>query len=554
MSDKKNKSRIADAVETWKQKKEVGRDADSRFTSLSDEPVNPLYTPMDRQNSEYLRDEGLPGEYPYTRGIHASMYRGKPWTIRQFSGFGSADDTNKRFKYLLEQGQTGLSVAFDVPTLMGYDSDHHYSEGEVGVCGVAIDTLEDIERLFEGISLDKVSTSMTVNAPAAVILAMYLANAEKQGIPWPSLRGTLQNDILKEYIAQKEWICPPAPALKMTADTIAFCTAHVPQWNPVSISGYHIREAGSTAVQELAFTLADGFAYIDTCLDAGLEIDEFAPRLSFFFNAHIDLFEEVAKYRAARRIWARHLRERYGANNERSLLLRFHTQTAGCSLTAQQPENNIIRTTIEALAGVMGGTQSMHTNALDEAYALPSEKAAKIAVRTQQILAHETGIINTVDPLGGSYYVESLTDQMEAGAEAYFDRIRDYGGMTAAIEAGYPQREIMTAAARYQNALETGQKVMVGVNKFVEHDQGDIETLRIDPAIEIEQKERLQSVISRRNQDSVDRSLDSLRAVLRADQNIMPPLLDAIKAYATLGEIVGVIQEVYGLYEEPAVF
>ncbi len=513
-----------------------------------------LYTAGRQSDTGYLRDEGYPGQYPYTRGIHASLYRGKPWTIRQFSGFGSASDSNARFKFLLAQGQNGLSVAFDVPTLMGLDSDHPSSEGEVGVCGVAVDTLEDMETLFTGIPLDRISTSMTINAPAAVLLAMYLALAEKRGIAWTGLRGTLQNDILKEYIAQKEWICPPASAVGFVSDTVVFCTERVPQWNPVSISGYHIREAGATAAQELAFTLADGFAYVDACLDSGLEVDRFASRLSFFFNAHIDFFEEIAKFRAARRIWARHMRRRYGARSERSWMLRFHTQTAGCSLTAQQPENNIVRTAVEALSAVLGGTQSLHTNALDEAYALPSEKAARIAVRTQQIIAHETGVTDTVDPLGGSYYVESLTNRLEEEAEAYFKKIDGFGGMVGAIEAGFPQREIMAAANRYQAEIEERERIITGVNEFVTPEERDLETLRIDPRIEREQRNRLDAVRLRRDDPAVRHALDKLGTALRNGENIMPPMLAAVKAYATLGEIVGVMQEVHGLYEEPAAY
>lgn len=524
------------------------------FTNISGSPVEGLYTAGRRSGSGYLRDEGYPGQFPYTRGIHATLYRGRPWTIRQFSGFGSAADSNTRFKFLLEQGQDGLSVAFDVPTLMGFDSDHPSSEGEVGVCGVAVDTLEDMETLFSGIPLDRISTSMTINAPAAVLLAMYLAVAEKRGIPWTALRGTLQNDILKEYIAQKEWICPPAAALKFVTDTVVFCTERVPQWNPVSISGYHIREAGATAAQELAFTLADGFAYVDACVDAGLEVDRFASRLSFFFNAHIDFFEEIAKFRAARRIWARHMRARYGARSERSWALRFHTQTAGCSLTAQQPENNIVRTAVEALSAVLGGTQSLHTNALDEAYALPSEKAARIAVRTQQIIASETGVTDTVDPLGGSYYLESLTDRLEEEAEAYFKKIDGFGGMVAAIEAGFPQREIMAAASRYQAEIENGERTVTGVNDFISPEHSDIDTLRIDPRIEREQRSRLDSARRRRNDRKAGEALDALGIALRSGANIMPPMLAAVKACATIGEIVGVLQEVHGLYEEPVVF
>lgn len=524
------------------------------FTNISGSTVEALYTAGRPSGSGYLRDEGYPGQYPYTRGIHATLYRGRPWTIRQFAGFGSAADSNARFKFLLEQGQNGLSVAFDVPTLMGLDSDHPSAEGEVGVCGVAVDTLEDMETLFTGIPLDRISTSMTINAPASVLLAMYLALAEQRGIPWTGLRGTLQNDILKEYIAQKEWICPPASAVGFVSDTVVFCTERVPRWNPVSISGYHIREAGATAAQELAFTLADGFAYVHACMASGLAVDRFAPRLSFFFNAHIDFFEEIAKFRAARRIWARHMRRRFGARSERSWMLRFHTQTAGCSLTAQQPENNIVRTAVEALSAVLGGTQSLHTNALDEAYALPSEKAARIAVRTQQIIAYETGVADTVDPLAGSYYVESETNRLEEEAEAYFKQIDGFGGMVGAIEAGFPQREIMSAANRYQDEIENRERIITGVNKFVAPEDRGPETLRIDPRIEREQRARLDSVRRGRDRGAARYALDDLEAALRKGENIMPPMLAAVKAYATLGEIVGVMQEVHGAYEEPVAF
>ncbi len=530
------------------------RDVRQDFRTISGESINPLYTPEDRADSEYADDLGDPGVYPYTRGIHTTMYRDRLWTMRQFSGYGTAADSNSRFKFLLEHGQTGLSVAFDVPTLMGLDSDHPLSEGEVGVCGVAVDSLADMETLFEGIPLGSVSTSMTINAPASILLAMYLAVAEKQSVAWADLRGTLQNDILKEYIAQKEWICPPRPAMKMVADTVLFCTEHVPQWNPISISGYHIREAGSTAVQELAFTLADGFAYIDACLEAGLDIDQFAPRLSFFFNSHMDFFEEIAKYRAARRIWAKHLKHRYGARNEKSLLMRFHTQTAGCSLTAQQPENNVVRTTIEALAAVLGGTQSLHTNALDEAYALPSEQAAKIALRTQQIIAHESGVTNTVDPLGGSYYLESLTDSLEDAAEAYFDKIASFGGMVRAIEAGYPQKEISDASKRFQHAVEQEEQIIVGVNEYVEPDESDIEMLRIGPAIERAQISHLKDTRDRRSALKVEQALHVLRDTVSMGGNSMPPILDAVRAYATIGEIVNVLQAVYGTYDESPVY
>lgn len=525
-----------------------------KFTTQSGIPVDEVYRPYRCSETDYDRNIGDPGVFPYTRGIHKSMYRGRLWTMRQFSGFGSAADSNRRFRFLLDHGQTGLSVAFDVPTLMGLDSDHGLSSGEVGVCGVAIDTVVDMETLFSGIPLDTVSTSMTINAPASILLAMYLVVAENQGVAWTDLRGTLQNDILKEYIAQKEWICPPEHAMTLAADTVSFCTEQVPNWNPISISGYHIREAGSTAVQELAFTLADGFAYIDACLAAGQDIDDFAPHFSFFFNAHMDFFEEISKYRAARRIWARHLRDRYHAKNEKSLLLRFHTQTAGCSLTAQQPENNVVRTTIEALAAVLGGTQSLHTNALDEAYALPSEKNAKTALRTQQIIAHESGVTNTVDPLGGSFFVESLTNAMEEAAESYFEKIADMGGMVKAIEAGYPQREIVDASSRFQSAIENNTETVVGVNAFAEPMESDIETLNIDPMVEHMQKENLHRIKAERNQREVEAALKALAAAISEGRNSMPPIIDAVHVFATVGEIVSVLQSVYGTYEESPVF
>ncbi len=524
------------------------------FNNISGVPVEEYYTEASRLGADYLTDNGFPGQFPFTRGIHPSMYRGQPWTIRQFSGYGSALESNARFKFLLAQGQGGLSVAFDVPTLMGLDSDHTFAEGEVGVCGVAIDTLDDMEQLFAEIPLEQISTSMTINAPAAVLFAMYLAIAEKRGIAWTKLRGTLQNDILKEYIAQNEWICPPLPALKLVSDIVQFSTEHVPQWNPISISGYHIREAGATAAQELAFTLADGFEYVDACLDRGIELDKFAPRLSFFFNAHIDFFEEIAKFRAARRIWARHMRERYGAQSEQSWKLRFHTQTAGCSLTAQQPQNNIVRTAIEAFSAVLGGTQSLHTNGLDEAYALPSEQAARIAVRTQQVISHETGATDTIDPLGGSYYVESLTDSLEEEAESYFKTIKSMGGMVAAIEEGYPQREIISSANRFQSQIETKDRIITGVNKFMGTEGNDVKTLRVEPRLEIEQRDRLASVRKGRNKTLTNDSLNELKLALENEENIMPFLLKSVKSYASLGEIVRVIQDVHGLYDEPATF
>jgi methylmalonyl-CoA mutase N-terminal domain/subunit len=525
------------------------------LTTLSGIPVEILYSPERLKGFDYAAELGFPGEYPFTRGIRPDMYRGRLWTMRQFAGFGSAADTNRRFKYLLDRGQTGLSTAFDMPTLMGYDSDHAVSHGEVGRCGVVIDSLEDMEILFDGIPLEKVSTSMTINAPAAILLALYIAVGEKQGVPSERLRGTLQNDILKEYIAQKEWIFPPKPHMKLITDIMEFCAEHVPKWNTISISGYHIREAGSTAVQELAFTLADGFAYVEAGIDAGLDVDIFAPRLSFFFNAHLDFFEEIAKYRAARRIWARTMREKYGAKDPRSWLMRFHTQTAGCSLTAQQPENNIVRTAFEALAAVLGGTQSLHTNSMDESLALPSEKAVQIALRTQQIIAHETGVANTIDPLGGSYFVESMTNEMEQRAEEYFQKIDALGGVIAGIEKGFFQREIAAAAREYQKAVEEKRRVVVGVNRYdLEDEQVEIELLRINPQVEKDQRERLKSLRARRHNRSVQDSLKSLQKAARQEKNLMPAILEAVKAYATLGEICDALREIYGEYREPPVF
>ncbi len=521
-------------------------------TTISGTPIQPLYTPLDIQHIDYEKDIGFPGAFPFTRGVRHTMYRGRLWTMRQFAGLGTARQTNQRFHYLLAQGQTGLSVAFDLPTLMGYDSDHPRAKGEVGKFGVAVDSLRDMEVIFSGIPLDRISTSMTINAPASILLAMYIAVAEKQGVPSHKLAGTTQNDILKEYIAQKEWIYPPAPSMRLITDTMAFCAQHVPKWNTISISGYHIREAGSTAVQELAFTLADGFAYVEAGIAAGLDVDVFAPRLSFFFNAHLDLFEEVAKYRAARRIWARYMRDKYGAKKPESWLLRFHTQTAGCSLTAQQPENNIIRTAYEALAGVLGGTQSLHTNSMDETYALPTEHAVKIALRTQQILAYETGVANTIDPLAGSYFVEALTDQMERGAEAYFQEIERRGGVLKCIEQGYFQREIADAAYRYQRQIETQERIVVGVNRYTEeNDTGTIPILEIDPAVEEEQCVQLKKLRAERDNDKVQRSLAELRRVAEGTENTVPAILDCVRVYGTEGEIVDVLRSVFGEYQEP---
>jgi len=526
-----------------------------RFTTVSGEDVKGLYTPEDIQQINYLTEIGFPGEYPYTRGIHANGYRGKIWTMRQFAGFGSPEDTNERFHYLLNYGQTGLSVAFDLPTLMGWDADAELSEGEVGICGVSISSLKDVEILFNKIPLDKVSTSMTINSPAAMIFAFYLAVARQQGVDFKDLRGTLQNDIFKEYIAQKEYIFPPNPSLKIIVDMIEFCSKEIPQWNPVSISGYHIREAGSTAVQELAYTLADGFAYIEACIERGMDIDDFATRLSFFFNSHLDFFEEIAKYRAARKIYAKRMREKYGAKNPRSWWLRFHTQTAGCTLTAQQPENNIIRTAFQALAGVFGGTQSLHTNSMDETLALPSEKAVKIALRTQQIIAYETGVINTVDPLGGSYFVEALTDKMEKQANEIFDQIDALGGVIPAIEAGYFQKEIADAAYRYQKEVERKEKFIVGVNEFIEGDtKVDIPILYISPEVEKKQKKRLAELRQSRNEKAVSESLNEIRDTAVNGNNIMPVLIKAAHNYVTLGEMVNQLKEVYGVYEEAVVF
>jgi methylmalonyl-CoA mutase, N-terminal domain len=501
------------------------------------------------------RDLGEPGAYPYTRGIHRTMYRDKVWTMRQFAGFGSARDTNERYRFLLDQGQTGLSVAFDMPTLMGHDSDSPHALGEVGRCGVAVDSVEDMLTLFKGIDVGAVTTSMTINSPAPILFAMYLAAADEQGIPYTKLGGTLQNDILKEYIAQKEFIFPIRPSMRLVTDVVEFCTRNVPNWNPISISGYHIREAGSTAAQELAFTLADGFAYVEAGIERGLDVDEFAPRLSFFFNAHIDFFEEIAKYRAARRIWARHMRERYGAKDERSLKLRFHTQTAGCSLTAQQIENNVARTAFEALAAVLGGTNSLHTNSMDEVLALPTEKAAQIALRTQQILAYETGVPSVVDPLAGSWFVEDLTNRMEQAAEDYFAAIAERGGMLDAVAEGFPQREIADAAFRYQSQLETGERVIVGVNVF-EHSVDNVQppTLVIDPNVEVEQAARLKELRERRDNTSVATRLDALQEVARGSDNMMPAIIDCVRARATEGEIIEALRAVFGTYRETPVF
>jgi methylmalonyl-CoA mutase N-terminal domain/subunit len=545
--------KVLSAQSKWEKEYAKQADYSKKFISVSSDEPKAMYTPEDLKNFDYFEKLNFPGVYPYTRGIRPAGYRGRLWTFRQFSGFGTARETNQRYHYLLEHGQTGLSVAFDLPTLMGYDSDHPRSKGEVGVCGVAVDSLADMEILFDGINLGNVSTSMTINAPASVIFAMYLAVAEKQGVPFSKLRGTLQNDILKEYIAQKEWIYPPRPSIRLITDMMAYCTEKVPKWNTISISGYHIREAGSTAVQELAFTLADGFAYVEAAIAAGQNVDDFAPRLSFFFNAHIDFFEEIAKYRAARRIWARHMREKYKAKKEESWLLRFHTQTAGCSLTAQQPENNIIRTAYEALAGVLGGTQSLHTNSMDETMALPSEKAALIALRTQQVLAYETGVPNVIDPLAGSYYVEALTDKMEEEAEKYFEEIERRGGVLKGIEEGYFQREIARAAYVYQQEIDKKERIIVGVNEFaMENEKIDIPILKIEPRVEREQCEAVQKVRAQRDNHRVRQTLEALKKACAGKENTMPRILDCVRAYATEGEICDAMKEVFGEYHEPA--
>ena len=524
----------------------------AEFTTISGYPIRRLYTPADLRDWDADRDLGLPGEPPYTRGIHSTMHRGRLWTMRQFAGFGAAEDTNQRFRYLLAQGQTGLSTAFDLPTLMGYDSDHTLSEGEVGKCGVAISSLADMEVLFDKIPLADVTTSMTINSPAAVIWAMYLAVAEKQGADWKKISGTLQNDILKEYIAQKEYIYPPEPSMRLVIDTFEFGVKNTPKFNTISISGYHIREAGSTAIQELAFTLRDGLEYVEWGIRRGMDVDEFVPQLSFFFNAHNDFFEEIAKNRAARRIWHKAMVQRYKSKSPRTWALRFHSQTAGCSLTAQQPYNNVVRTAIQALAAVMGGTQSLHTNSLDEAWALPTEFAATIALRTQQIIAHETGVTNTVDPLGGSYFVETLTNEVERGAWDYIGKIDAMGGMVAAIERSYPQREIAEASYRYQMAVDKKEKIIVGVNDFVSEEK-PLDVLHIDESVARRQAERLRKLRSERSQEEVARRLTALRKAAEGQDNLMPFLFDAVKAYATLGEICDAMRDVFGTYEEVAI-
>ena len=556
MATTEDKPEVGGGTEEWREKlyEAAPERQGELFSTISGLENEPLYTP-DTVELEYDRDIGYPGVFPFTRGVYPSMYRGRLWTMRQFAGFGTAEETNERFRYLLDHGQTGLSTAFDMPTLMGYDSDHPRSLGEVGREGVAVDSLADAEKLFEGIPLGEVSTSMTINGSAAMLLAFYVCVAEQQGVPRAELRGTIQTDILKEYIAQKEWIFPPEPSMRLVTDMVEFCARELPRWHPISISGYHIREAGSNAVQELAFTLANGFAYVDAALERGLDVDDFAPRLSFFFNAHLDFFEEIAKYRAARRIWARELRERYGAKNPRSWLMRFHTQTAGVSLTAQQPEVNIVRTALEALAAVLGGTQSLHTNSFDEALALPTENAVRLALRTQQVIAHETGVVNTIDPLGGSYYLEDLTNRLERQAYDYFDRIAKLGGVVAAIKDNFFQREIAEASFRYQAEVEANQRIVVGVNRYQLEDEPEVEILRIDPALEDKQIERVRALRGRRDSGEVDAALAKLKeAAAREDANLMPVLIEASRAYATLGEMCDALREVWGVWRETPVF
>jgi methylmalonyl-CoA mutase N-terminal domain/subunit len=550
-----DKPDLAGGAEAWRERYGASPERGGElFSTISGVENEPLYSP-ENVEVEYRRALGRPGEFPFTRGVYPSMYRGRLWTMRQFAGFGTAAETNERFRYLLAHGQTGLSTAFDMPTLMGYDADHPRSLGEVGREGVAVGSLADMETLFAGIPLGEVSTSMTINGPAAMLLAFYVCVGEGQGVERARLRGTVQTDILKEYIAQKEWIFPPVPSMRLVVDMIEWCAAELPLMHPVSISGYHIREAGSTAAQELAFTLADGFAYVEACLERGLEVDSFAPRLSFFFNAHLDFFEEIAKYRAARRIWARRMRERYGARDPRSWLMRFHTQTAGVSLTAQQPEVNLIRTAIEALAAVLGGTQSLHTNSFDEALALPTEDAVRLALRTQQVIAHETGVVNTIDPLGGSYYLEHLTDELERQAEEYFERIDELGGVVAAIEQNFQQREIAEASFRYQSEVERGERVIVGVNRYELAEEQPIEILRIDPALETKQIARLQALRASRDTAAVESTLARLKAdASHDDHNLMEPIIACTRAHATLGEMCDALRAVWGTWRETPVF
>jgi methylmalonyl-CoA mutase N-terminal domain/subunit len=553
MFDGKKIEEIKEGYGKWSDKlepmlaKRPERKAD--FVNTSGIPVKRVCTPLDAADFDYMKELGLPGEYPFTRGVQPTMYRGRLWTMRQYAGFATAEDTNRRYRFLLEQGQTGLSVAFDLPTQIGYDSDHPLAQGEVGKVGVAIDSLEDMEILFDQIPLDKVSTSMTINAPAAVLLAMYMVVAEKQGVSSKELRGTIQNDILKEYSARGTYIFPPKPSMRIITDIFSFCSREVPQWNTISISGYHIREAGSTAVQEVAFTLADGIAYVEAAIDAGLDVDEFAPRLSFFFNAHLDFFEEIAKFRAARRLWATIMRDRFKAKDPRSMMMRFHTQTAGCTLTAQQPKNNIVRVAFQALSAVLGGTQSLHTNSMDEAFCLPSEEAVQTALRTQQLIGHESGVTDTVDPLGGSYYIEELTKEIFERALAYIDKIDEFGGAASAIEKGFIQREIQDSAYRYQREIEKGERVVVGVNRFQVEEEPPKDLLRVDPAVRLSQIERLKRLRSERDDGTVNDIVSELRKAAEGNDNLMPVILDAVKAYATLGEICDALRDVFGEYQ-----
>ena len=558
MIDEKELERIKRERENWEKNSYIPLtkkrpERKEKFENLSSNEIKNLYTPEDIAHLDYINDIGFPGQYPFLRGVHATMYRGRFWTMRQFAGFGSAEETNQRYKYLLEHGETGLSVAFDYPTLYGYDTDHPMSRGEFGKCGVAISSLKDMEILFSGIPIDKVTTSMTINGPAAIVWAFYIANAENRGISKEVIGGTIQNDILKEYIAQKSYIFPPEPSMRLIIDTFEYGSKYVPRWNTISISGYHIREAGSTAVQELAFTVGDGLEYVKWALERGLKIDDFAPRLSFFFNAHNDFFEEIAKYRAARRIWAKELKK-LGAKKPRSMLMRFHTQTAGCSLTAQQPEINIVRVTIQALAAVLGGTQSLHTNSMDEALALPSEKAVRIALRTQQIIAEESGVTDTIDPLGGSYYIEWLTDEMEEQTYKYWDRVEKLGGVLSAIEKGFYQREIANASYKYQKEIDDKKRIIVGVNDYKINEPVDIPILKMDEKGEERQIHRLNTLKKERNNQKVTRNLDHLRKVAEGDGNMMPAILDCVHSYATLGETCQVLRDVFGEYEEPAIY
>jgi len=552
------KDAVRQAAEKWNEATEATLakrpERLARFDTLSDQPINRLYTPADVPELDYQRDLGFPGEYPFTRGVQNTMYRGRLWTMRQFSGFGSAEETNQRYKYLLANGQTGLSVAFHFPTLKGVNSDHPLSRGEVGKCGVAIDSLRDMELLFDGIPLGEVTTSMTVNHPGPILLGMYLTVAEQQGVSWKQVGGTVQNDPLKEFFAQKSYIWPPKQSVRLLVDTMEFCAKEVPKWHPVSISGYHIREAGSTAQQELAFTLADGIAYVEAAVERGLDVDQFAPHLSFFFDAHLDFFEEIAKFRAARRLWARLMKERFGAKDTKSQWLRFHTQTAGVSLTAQQPLNNIVRTAYEAMSAVLGGTQSLHTNSFDEAEALPTEQAVTVALRTQQILAHETGVANTIDPLAGSYFVEAMTDQMERAAQTYIDKIDELGGMVAAVEAGYPQNEIIRASMDFQKQVERGEKVIVGVNRYTTNEKTHFPLLKIDENVEKAQIARIVETKKNRDNAKVEQSLGRIRDAARGSDNLMPPIIEAVREYALLGEVRDGLVSVFGEYEDPGVF